>query len=100
MGLGQSRFAGFYNNADNKMHVQGFHPVFRVRKQRSTLGGTRGPVCAVRPKQKEKLSGIPFRSGCTVVAARDGTVRYVISKPMLGGESVNSGDGVAVWNAK
>jgi len=84
---------GFDNKADHKVHVQGFHPVFRVASSGQLLVELVVQFVQSDQSKKKELGGIPFRSGCTVVAALDGTVRYVISKPMLGGESVDIGDG-------
>ncbi len=36
---------------------------------------------------QDELGGIPFRGGTTLIAQADGTVKYVISKPLGGGRS-------------
>jgi hypothetical protein len=68
---------------DRKISVQGFHSVFRVAPN----GQLQVEVVAQfgqieRTVGKAEYGGLPLRGGTTVIAAADGTVRYVISKPI------------------
>lgn len=46
---------------------------------------------------KDQLGGIPFRGGCTLIASSNGSVRYLISKPMrkAGGDPSRGSKGEA-----
>jgi hypothetical protein len=79
-----------YNNArhldlrpDRKINVDGFHSVFRVAPN----GQLQVEVVAQFGQLESTVGmpeygGLPLRGGTTVIAAADGTVRYVISKPL------------------
>jgi hypothetical protein len=67
-----------------KIQVQGFHPVFRVAASGQLLIELVAQFVQTDHSRTEELGGIPFRGGCTVVAAIDGSVRYVVAKPMPG----------------
>lgn len=72
-----------------KIQVRGFHPVFRVAPNGRLLIELVAQFAQVDNSMRERLGGIPFRGGCTLVAASDGRCRYLISKPMpdAGGDS-------------
>ena len=84
---------GFDKNPDLKFHVQGFHPVFRVAGSGQLLVELVVQFVQTDHSRKKELGGIPFRGGCTVVASLDGVVRYLVSKPMPGSESLDTGEG-------
>jgi hypothetical protein len=63
--------------------VRGFHPIFRVAPD----GQLQIEVVAQfgqieNTEGKPEFGGLAVRGGTTVIAAADGTVRYVISKPL------------------
>ena len=70
---------------DRKISVLGFHPVFRVAP-RGQLLVEMVVQFAQRDeefdKDTERSGGLPLRGGTTVIAAINGDVRYVISKPL------------------
>jgi hypothetical protein len=71
---------------EQKIQVEGFHSVFRVAPD----GQLRIELVAQFVQQDREaakklgdgLGGLRLRGGTTVVAAADGTVRYVIAKPL------------------
>lgn len=68
---------------DRSIQVQGFHALYRVTRD----GQLRIELVVqflqtAGPKEFDGLAGVPLRGGTTVVASSDGTVRYVISKPL------------------
>ena len=67
------------------IRVHGFHPVFRV----NPYGQLLVELVAQFVQKDEAVEsdvaaygGVPFRGGTTLIAAGDGTARYVISKPL------------------
>lgn len=66
-----------------KIQVRGFHPVFRVAPNGRLLIEVVAQFAQVDSTLTDRLGGIPFRGGCTLVASSDGRCRYLISKPML-----------------
>lgn len=68
-----------------KIHVQGFHPVFRVNPRGQLLVELVVQFTqadALFQKDFEKSGGLNLRGGTTVIASANGVVRYVISKPL------------------
>jgi hypothetical protein len=65
-----------------KIHVHGFHSIFRVSPSRRLLIEMIVQFTQVDNNVKEQFGGIPFRGGCTLVASSNGDLRYLISKPM------------------
>ena len=68
------------------IRVHGFHPVFRV----NPYGQLLVELVAQFVQKDEAVEsdvaaygGVPFRGGTTLIAAGDGTARYVISKPLV-----------------
>lgn len=68
---------------DLPVQVQGFHALYRVSRSSQLLVElvVQFIQTATDPDPRQ-LGGLPLRGGTTVVAASDGTVRYVISKPL------------------
>jgi hypothetical protein len=64
------------------IEVHGFHPVFRVAPNGQLLTELIVQLAQTDRSEERNLGGIPFRGGTTLVASADGTVRYVISKPL------------------
>jgi hypothetical protein len=70
---------------DVKTHpiqVQGFHSVFRVASNRQLLVELVAQFTQTDVSQQDHFGGVPFRGGTTLVAASNGQVRYIISKPL------------------
>jgi hypothetical protein len=62
--------------------VSGFHPVHRIGIDQRLLVEMIVQFVQTDETRKEEFGGIPMRAGATVVFGADGSVRYVISKPM------------------
>jgi hypothetical protein len=69
-------------DANAKIQVRGFHPVFRVSPGGRLLIEVIAQFTQADHSVKGGLGGIPFRGGCTLVASSNGAGRYLISKPM------------------
>ena len=67
---------------NRKISIQGFHPVFRVTPKGQLLPEIVAQFMQTDWSTKEELGGVPLRGGTTLVAAADGTIQYVISKPL------------------
>jgi hypothetical protein len=68
---------------DLPIQVQGFHSVFRVAPTGQLLIELVAQFLQTDRSMTSDLGGIPLRGGTTVVASADGTIRYLISKPLL-----------------
>ncbi|MEP6768364.1 MAG: hypothetical protein ABJC61_06820 [Acidobacteriota bacterium] len=62
--------------------VQGFHSVFRVGQDGRLVIEIVTQFVQLEKSEKAAMGGLPLRGGSTVIAGADGTVRYVISKPL------------------
>jgi hypothetical protein len=63
--------------------VRGFHPVFRVAPNGQLQVEVVAQFTQIqRTEGMAEYGGLAARGGTTVIAAADGTVRYVISKPL------------------
>ena len=62
--------------------VQGLHAVFRVGQDGQLVIEIVAQFAQEDEAETEKLGGLPVRGGTTVIAAADGSVRYVIAKPL------------------
>jgi hypothetical protein len=69
-------------DSEASIQVRGFHPVFRVAPSGRLLIELVVQFAQVDHSVKDKLGGIPFRGGCTLIASSNGVFRYLISKPM------------------
>jgi hypothetical protein len=69
---------------DKKKPIQvlGAHPVYRVAPDGSLLIELIAQFAQQDVSKKRDLGGLPLRGGTTVIASLDGTVRYVIAKPL------------------
>lgn len=67
--------------ADLPVQVQGFHSVFRVAPSGQLLIELVAQF--LQTDRSVEFGGIPLRGGTTVVASADGTIRYIIPKPLL-----------------
>jgi hypothetical protein len=63
------------------VQVQGFHSVFRVAPSGQLLIELVAQF--LQTDRAVDFGGIPLRGGTTVVASADGTIRYIIPKPLL-----------------
>ncbi|HMF56688.1 MAG TPA: hypothetical protein VK619_10125 [Pyrinomonadaceae bacterium] len=70
-----------------KIDPIGFHASFRISPQGQLVVETVAQFVQTLPETanstSEDFGGVPFRAGCTVIASADGSVRYVIRKPMV-----------------
>jgi hypothetical protein len=62
--------------------VHGFHFLFRVASYGQLLMEVVVQFDQEDDEDKDSLGGLPFRGGTTVIASAEGTVRYVIAKPL------------------
>ncbi|MGZ7042948.1 MAG: hypothetical protein ACXVH7_14235, partial [Thermoanaerobaculia bacterium] len=71
-------------DSSHKIGLQGFHTVFRVAPDGQLLVELVAQFYQKDEKSEDDpaFGGIPFSGGATVIAAANGEVRYVISKPM------------------
>ena len=69
--------------ADLPIQVQGFHSVFRVAPSGQLLIELVAQFLQTDRTMTAEFGGIPLRGGTTVVASADGTIRYIITKPLL-----------------
>jgi hypothetical protein len=67
---------------DVTIAVEGFHSTFRVAPDGQLQVEIVAQFCQADESRKAEFGGLPLRGGTTVIAAADGTVRYVISKPL------------------
>jgi hypothetical protein len=88
-GMAQQLYAYAQANAQALMldparpiEVHGFHPAFRVGQDGRLLIELIVQFAQQDRKQDADLGGIPLRGGTTLVASADGTVRYLIAKPL------------------
>lgn len=65
-----------------KISVHGFHPVFRVSPNGRLLIELVVQFVQTDRSRRSELGGIELRGGTTVVASANGTIRYMISKPL------------------
>jgi hypothetical protein len=65
-----------------KIEVHGFHPVFRVAPNGQLLIELVAQFAQTDHSRSAEFGGLPLRGGATLIASADGTVRYVISKPL------------------
>jgi hypothetical protein len=68
--------------SDLPVEVHGFHPVFRVAPNGQLLIELVVQFAQTDHAHTQLLGGLPLRGGTTLIAAADGSVRYVISKPL------------------
>jgi hypothetical protein len=64
------------------IQVAGFHSVFRVAPTGQLLIEIVAQFVQTDRSNSSDRGGLPLRGGTTVIAAADGTVRYVIAKPL------------------
>lgn len=69
-------------DSDRKIHVHGFHPVFRISNRGRLLIELVVQFVQTDYSTVERYGGIPLRGGCTLIARTGGAVRYVITKPL------------------
>ncbi|WP_254510196.1 hypothetical protein [Anatilimnocola floriformis] len=67
---------------DRELRVLGFHFVFRVASDGQLLIELVVQFDQFDDSEQEELGGLLFRGGTTVIASAEGTVRYVIAKPL------------------
>jgi hypothetical protein len=67
-----------------KIHVQGFHPAFRVNSHGGLVMELVAQFTQAAEPGGADLGGMKLRAGTTLIAAADGTVRYAVTKPLPG----------------
>ena len=66
-----------------RVQVHGFHATFRISPDGELLVEVVAQFTQKEDTSEDaRFAGLPFRGGATVVASVDGTVRFVIAKPM------------------
>lgn len=75
--------AALFLRTDLPIQVQGFHSVFRVAPSGQLLIELVAQFLQTDKSMTDAFGGIPLRGGTTVIASADGTIRYVITKPLL-----------------
>jgi hypothetical protein len=65
-----------------KIQVAGFHSAYRVGRDGQLLIELVAQFTQQDESYTAQLGGLPLRGGTTIVAAADGRIRYVISKPL------------------
>jgi hypothetical protein len=69
-------------DSDEAIAVDSFHSTFRVAPDGQLQVEIVAQFRQADDSRKDEFGGLPARGGTTVIAAADGTVRYVISKPL------------------
>lgn len=75
---------GLDGSRSGSIHVQGFHPAFRVNSYGTLVMELVAQFTQVAEPGGADLGGMPLRAGTTLIAGPDGTVRYIIAKPLPG----------------
>jgi hypothetical protein len=75
--------AQLHLNPQQRISVLGFHPVFRVAPRGQLLVEMVAQFAQRDEACEDQFGGVPLRGGSTVIAAADGTIRYVIAKPLI-----------------
>jgi hypothetical protein len=65
-----------------KIEVHGFHPVFRVAPDGHLVIEIVAQFAQKGKEHLDSFQSLPARGGTTIVASCDGTVRYLIAKPL------------------
>jgi hypothetical protein len=79
--------------------VQGFHSVFRVGQDGQLVIEIVTQFAQEGDAGNKDLGGLPVRGGSTVIAGADGTVRYVIAKPLSETRLEKQREWVELWDA-
>jgi hypothetical protein len=79
---GRANAAALGLNPQASIAVSGFHPVHRIGIDQRLLVEMIVQFVQTDEQRKAEFGGIPMRAGATVIFGADGTVRYVIAKPM------------------
>jgi hypothetical protein len=78
---GQTNAAALGLDPAAKVQVRGFHPVFRVAPNGRLLIELVAQFAQQDASLEAELGGVPFRGGATLIAASNGSVRYLVPKP-------------------
>ncbi|HEX5709142.1 MAG TPA: hypothetical protein VFX96_17705 [Pyrinomonadaceae bacterium] len=70
------------NTTKYPVRVLGFHPVFRISPRGQLLVELVAQFSQRDGERRDEFGGVSLRGGTTLVAAADGTVRYVAAKPL------------------
>ncbi len=73
-------------DATRTIRVHGFHFAFRIASDGQLLIEVVAMFDQEGDRDESALGGLPFRGGTTVIASAEGTVRYVIAKPLRSSE--------------
>ena len=68
----------------DRVHVQGFHPAFRVNSHGGLVVELVAQFTQTAEPGSVDLGGMEPRAGTTLIAAADGTIRYMVAKPLPG----------------
>jgi hypothetical protein len=75
---------GLDGSRPGSLHVQGFHPSFRVNSYGVLLMELVAQFTQAAPAAGAELGGLQARAGTTLIAGPDGSVRYLVAKPLPG----------------
>jgi hypothetical protein len=75
---------GLDGSRSGSIHVQGFHPAFRVNSYGTLVMELVAQFTQSAETDGTDLGGMQLRAGTTLIAGPDGTVRYIIAKPLPG----------------
>lgn len=75
---------GLDGSRSGSIHVQGFHPAFRVNSYGTLVMELVAQFTQTAEPGGVDFGGMPLRAGTTLIAGPDGTIRYIIAKPLPG----------------
>jgi hypothetical protein len=75
---------GLDGSRPRSLHVQGFHPAFRVNSYGSLVIELVAQFTQEAETGDADLGGMKARAGTTLIAGPDGVVRYIAAKPLPG----------------
>jgi hypothetical protein len=75
---------GLDGSRPRSLHVQGFHPAFRVNSYGSLVIELVAQFTQEAETGGADLGGMKARAGTTLIAGPDGAVRYIAAKPLPG----------------
>lgn len=84
---GKANALGLGLDPSRHVSVKGFHTVYRFARQGQLLVELVAQFIQKDESERDAMGGIPLRGGATLIASADGTVRYLITKPLPHGKA-------------